>query len=392
MHNQERKLNLGCGTVPLPGYFNLDIAQGVDARKLEGVPDASVDEVRASHLLEHFPATQTADVIKDWVRVLKPGGTLRISVPDFDKVVKAYESDQAAQIPVEAMLMGGHADANDVHHVIFNRRKLETILRTAGLIRVESWTGEGDTSAHPVSLNLQGRKPIPRAEPPAVFFVLSCPRLGFSDMWVSMVEALKAVPRSTMRKVTGAYWGQCLERGMSDVLGLGADYVVALDYDTILTADDVRELIYLAESYPEADALIPLQSARGWSSPLVSINDDSGKIRSKFDPAEFANPVTPCSTGHFGCTLIRAEALRQFPHPWFLGQPNADGEWRDGKVDDDIYFWKRWNETGRKAYLANRVVIGHCELMVKWPGKDWLTIHQQLSNYNEKGKPAEVWE
>ena len=389
---ESKRLNIGCGTVKLDGYENLDLSTGTDARDLSAHIDCSVDEVRASHLLEHFPATETMAILKEWVRVLKPGGTLRISVPDFDKLVSAYESQNASSIPVESILMGGHADGNDVHHAIFNRRKLETLLRAAGLIRVESWKGVGDTSAHPVSLNLQGRKPVPRAKPPAVFFVLSCPRLGFSDMWISVIEALKAIPNSTMRKVTGAYWGQCLERGMTDVVAAGADYVVALDYDSILVADDMREIVYLAESYPEYDAFVPLQSARGWSSPLVSINGEDGKIRNKFDTDEFSDPVTKCSTGHFGATLIRAEALKKLPHPWFLGTPNERGEWRDGKIDDDIAFWKKWNSHGLTVALANRVVIGHCELMVKWPGKDWQTVHQGLGNYNEHGKPAEVWQ
>ncbi|PIX28535.1 MAG: hypothetical protein COZ64_02880 [Candidatus Brennerbacteria bacterium CG_4_8_14_3_um_filter_43_14] len=59
-NNKLIKLHLGCGTIILDGYVNIDIlpAQGVDVisdvRKLVGYGDASVDEVYLSHVLEHF--------------------------------------------------------------------------------------------------------------------------------------------------------------------------------------------------------------------------------------------------------------------------------------------------------------------------------------------------
>ena len=387
------RLNLGAGDCPLPLYQNLDIKSGKDVQTLD-YADNSVDEVRASHLLEHFPHGQTVAIVQEWVRVLKPGGTIRISVPDFDKIQEVYNSRGSYDVPIEAFLMGGQLDEHDRHLAIFNRQKLETLLRAAGCVRVESWQTERepDTSAHPVSVSLQARKRTPRPAPPAVHFVLSAPRLGFSDMWTSTIEALKAVPNAVMRKVTGAYWGQCIERGMIDAVEKDADYIIALDYDSIFTADDAAELVYLAESYPEADALVPLQSARGWDNPLVSIIDPAtGKMRGEFTIDEFQEPIAPISTGHFGLTLLRCDALKKMAHPWFWGTPDAAGTWEKGKIDDDINFWRKFNATGLKAFLACRVVIGHCELMVKWPAKNWQTVHQQLSNYNEKGRPPEVW-
>ena len=48
---EPKRLNLGCGTVKLDGYENLDLSTGTDARDLSAFPDCGVDEVRASHLL-----------------------------------------------------------------------------------------------------------------------------------------------------------------------------------------------------------------------------------------------------------------------------------------------------------------------------------------------------
>jgi 2-polyprenyl-3-methyl-5-hydroxy-6-metoxy-1,4-benzoquinol methylase len=51
--------------------------------------DGSVDVIRASHILEHFPA-QVPAVLKHWAAKLKPGGVLKIAVPDFAWIAQAY--------------------------------------------------------------------------------------------------------------------------------------------------------------------------------------------------------------------------------------------------------------------------------------------------------------
>lgn len=67
------KLNIGAGNKPIDGFISVDIKDGINANSLP-YEDASVDEVYASHVLEHFPYEQTVDVLREWSRVLKPGG------------------------------------------------------------------------------------------------------------------------------------------------------------------------------------------------------------------------------------------------------------------------------------------------------------------------------
>jgi Uncharacterized protein conserved in bacteria len=55
------------------------------------IPDASLDLVYMSHVLEHVPRSKLAATILEMARVLKAGGTLRLSVPDFDHIVHIYE-------------------------------------------------------------------------------------------------------------------------------------------------------------------------------------------------------------------------------------------------------------------------------------------------------------
>jgi SAM-dependent methyltransferase len=89
-------LNLGCGQRFHIDWTNVDFfSNGKDvvaANLLKGIPfsDSSFDVVYHSHLLEHIPKEHSFVFIKECYRVLKPGGILRVVVPDLENMVKEY--------------------------------------------------------------------------------------------------------------------------------------------------------------------------------------------------------------------------------------------------------------------------------------------------------------
>jgi len=91
-------INLGCGSRIHPDWRNLDVnpyVGGVESWKAsEGIPASSqsVDIVYHSHLLEHLQQEEGEDLTQECFRVLKPGGILRIVVPDLERICIDYLS------------------------------------------------------------------------------------------------------------------------------------------------------------------------------------------------------------------------------------------------------------------------------------------------------------
>jgi predicted SAM-dependent methyltransferase len=77
-----------------------------DAKRLDEIESESMDEVYASHLAEHFYYAELGDVLKEWVRILKPHGILTVVVPDFVKIAEIlvksdYDEDIRVRFGVE---------------------------------------------------------------------------------------------------------------------------------------------------------------------------------------------------------------------------------------------------------------------------------------------------
>lgn len=108
------KLNIGSSSVHMDGWINLEYDEHYwkkhsfsgerlspkatrdmpdvfcDASNLHIYPDNVFDEIRSSHVLEHIHQSKTILTIKEWYRVLKAGGQLRIIVPDLNFYIKKW--------------------------------------------------------------------------------------------------------------------------------------------------------------------------------------------------------------------------------------------------------------------------------------------------------------
>ncbi len=89
-------VNLGCGHRFHPRWLNIDIQKSGDevvvhdVRRGIPLPDASADAVYQSHLLEHLSRCESEFVLRECLRVLRPGGVVRVVVPDLEGICRAY--------------------------------------------------------------------------------------------------------------------------------------------------------------------------------------------------------------------------------------------------------------------------------------------------------------
>jgi hypothetical protein len=309
----------------------------------------------------------------------------------------------------QGYLMGGHVDENDHHGTAFDETSLTALMQQAGLTDITYWKDDVlDCSSLPVSLNLQGVKPqrsdgqwteqqqrqfedSVKIRAHVTHAIMSMPRLAFTDNYFSALGAFPPLGIQ-LRKHTGAFWGQCLERGIEQAIDEGARYVITVDYDSIYTRDDVLALLALSVKYPDVDAIAPIQAARTKATPMFTIRGGDGVNVSKLDRSAFEPDLMDVHTAHFGLTLLKVDALKELPKPWFQGLPNPNtGQWDDGRTDDDIHLWRLFHKHGKRLCLANRIPIGHAELMIRWPDVNLEAMHQHPSEYWETGKPEQSW-
>jgi len=88
-----RKLEIGPGNVRLPGFETLNIVKTATTDHVGDAsrppfPDASFDLVFSSHCIEHVQWYEVEDTIKQWVRILKPGGSLEVWTVDAYRLMK----------------------------------------------------------------------------------------------------------------------------------------------------------------------------------------------------------------------------------------------------------------------------------------------------------------
>lgn len=148
-----RRLHLGCGTTHLENFCNIDVFpnHAVDIIdniiKLKKIKNNSAELIYSSHVLEHFSTADVPLVLKRWFDVLKPGGQIRLSVPDLDRIIKIYHKNwehfqKDGHSPWVGLIYGGQENEFDFHKTGFNFNWLGRLLRQAGFIDIKEYPHE----------------------------------------------------------------------------------------------------------------------------------------------------------------------------------------------------------------------------------------------------------
>lgn len=147
------KLHLGSGKRFIPGFTHVDLADFPhiqcrrDVRNLDCFADNSAELIYACHVLEYFDRAEVVPVLMEWRRVLKYGGILRLSVPDWNALVRIYQASGDLRTIV-GPLFGSSLCASweapgtsiEIHHqTVYDWHDLHNLLAQVGFGVIRRW-------------------------------------------------------------------------------------------------------------------------------------------------------------------------------------------------------------------------------------------------------------
>ena len=146
-----RHLHLGCGPKFLDGFVNVDanplhkLDLWLDVRR--GLPfrNSSVESIYSTHMIEHLFPDELERLFLECFRVLKPGGGIRLIVPNLHSAIIAYQENRAEwfydSFPRHFDSIGGRFSnfvfCDGQHRTAFDFSYLDEVLRKSGFCEVE---------------------------------------------------------------------------------------------------------------------------------------------------------------------------------------------------------------------------------------------------------------
>jgi len=106
---EDLKFDFGCGQNKEKGFVGVDIQEhkGVDIiadfKDFNEIPDNCASVISSCHFIEHFTIREQHQIMTDWVRILRPSGTLVCHFPDIGKVNPSLDAKWALQYVYGAM-------------------------------------------------------------------------------------------------------------------------------------------------------------------------------------------------------------------------------------------------------------------------------------------------
>lgn len=142
------KIEIGGGGHPCEGYVQVDafgqggtFGEGKIIADIRALPFRGLEEIYASHVLEHLPEVQVVAALKECRRALRPDGRLVVFVPDLIWFMRRFlnaRSRTERWAIWGRMIFGSHEDPGMGHATGFSVRRLAECLQAAGFRKIET--------------------------------------------------------------------------------------------------------------------------------------------------------------------------------------------------------------------------------------------------------------
>ncbi|OYY38589.1 MAG: hypothetical protein B7X65_04620 [Polaromonas sp. 39-63-25] len=171
------RLNLGCGDKILPGYVNVDVVEAragkspdviCDLHELTCFENDHADEIMAIHVVEHFWRWEIEAILREWLRVLKPGGSMILECPNLLSACEALlaepelrsRQDKAGQTSMWVFYGDpGWKDPLMIHRWGYTPYSLAQLMQSVGMINVRQEAAVYKLR-EPRDMRLVGEKPL----------------------------------------------------------------------------------------------------------------------------------------------------------------------------------------------------------------------------------------
>lgn len=209
------RLYLGSRDYRPDGFLTVDLDPGrgpdivADVTDLAVIGDAAADEICASHILEHLPWPLAFKALAEWARVLKPGGVLRVAVPDLAALGSLAASGRNPWAAAGLIYgLGRLTNALEAHQYGYTRQMLLDVLAMLGFGRFDwwkhdlpdasnGWLFDEDGERIALSLNIAATKLRPPSVDPAVLLadLTAAPMAPFDVVLARRIGRDAAPPR-----------------------------------------------------------------------------------------------------------------------------------------------------------------------------------------------------
>ena len=123
-------------------FINVDMANSpsvhikADITKPLPIEDNTAEEIFSCATLEHLTFHQAVALLKEFSRIMQPGATLTIAVPDLKSVCTAYASGMMDFRLANQYLYGAQSDEYDFHKICFDFDNMKVLLEWIGFTNV----------------------------------------------------------------------------------------------------------------------------------------------------------------------------------------------------------------------------------------------------------------
>ena len=148
------KLHLGCGKKFLPNFIHIDLDDYPHIDYKSSISDLSMFEnnsielIYCCHSFEYFDREEAVKVLREWYRVLKQGGIIRLAVPNFEVLSRIYNDTMDINKvlgPLYGKIVIKRGKNNRIlyHKTTYDFKSLAEILMSAGFKNIHTYDWQG---------------------------------------------------------------------------------------------------------------------------------------------------------------------------------------------------------------------------------------------------------